>query len=101
MRSSEASEIISYRVIMVPPLGLLRVGTTGLDIVAVVWWSLLFFARGEHRDDRKADGLHRECRGPVFSEDAEADVAVGIDVGMDRDIFTHEDHLRRIKRVFG
>lgn len=86
---------------MIPPLSLLRVGTTGLDIVAVVWWSLLFFAGGQHRDDGKADGLHRESRGPVFREDAEADVSVGIDVGMDGNVFTNEDHLRRVKRVFG
>ncbi|MPC34133.1 hypothetical protein E2C01_027511 [Portunus trituberculatus] len=50
--------------------------------------------RGEHGDDRKADGLHRESWGPVFREDAEADVSIGIDVGMDGNVFTNKDHLK-------
>lgn len=53
----------------------------------------LLFAGWEHGDDGKADGLHRQGRGPVLCQYAEADVAIGVDVWVDGDVFTHKDHL--------
>ncbi len=61
----------------------------------------LFFGRGEHGHYGEANRLHGEGRAPVFAEDGQADVAVAVDVRVDRDVLPDKDHLRGVKRVLG
>ena len=112
---------------MVPPSGLLRILVTGLHVEGVVRgpflgaevfvcleiylilpgtdepkaYKHLFLRRREHRDDREADGLHRQCRAPVLGENGEADVPVAVDVGVHGDVVADEDDLGRIERILG
>ena len=86
---------------MIPPVGFLRVFGACLDIESVIWRSGLLLGAGEHGEDGETHGLHGERRRPVVRQDGEADVAVAVDVLVDRDGVRgpHEGHLGRVEGV--
>lgn len=61
-----------------------RTLAAGLHVDRIVRRSLLLLARGEHRDNTQTDRSHRQGGRPVLGEDAQADVAVAVDVWMNR-----------------
>lgn len=60
--------------------------------ISVVLSHLLFTAT-EHGDDGEADGLNGECRRPVVRQYRQADVTVGVDVRVHRDVVANKRHL--------
>ena len=86
---------------MIPPVGFLRVFGACLDIESVIWRSGLLLGAGEHGENGETHGLHGERRRPVVRQDGEADVAVAVDVLVDRDRVRgpHEGHLGRVEGV--
>lgn len=59
----------------------------------------LFFAGGEHGYEGEADGLHGERWRPVLGEDAQADMAVAVDVRVHGDVFADEGDLHNRTNV--
>jgi len=84
---------------VVKPARVLRVGAGSSHVKGVIGGSLLILTGGEHRYKRQTHGLYGEGRRPVFGEDAEADMAVAVDVGVDGDVVSSEHYLRTVEGV--
>jgi len=87
---------------VIPPPRLLGVFGAGFNVEGVVRWSAFLLGRGQHGDDGQADRLHGQGGRPVVRQDGEADVAVAVDVMVDRDGVrrSHKCYLRRVERIF-
>jgi len=87
---------------VVPPPRLLGVFGASFHIESVIRWAALLLGGGQHGDDGQADRLHGQGGRPVVRQDGEADVAVAVDVVVDRDGVRrpHKCYLRRVKWIF-
>ena len=62
----------------------------------------LLLTAAQHADDAETDGLDGQGRRPVVRQDRHADVAVTVDVWVDRNVGTNKKHLQQnnTKRFF-
>lgn len=84
---------------MVPPSSLLGVLVASFDVKGIIRRPFLFFAAGQHADYAEAHRLHGKRRRPIVGQDGQTDVAVAVDVRMDRDVRADEHHLGRVERI--
>jgi len=92
---------LSYRVIVVPPFGFLRIFITSFHVKRIVRWPFLFFAATKHAHNTKANWLHRECGRPIISQNRQTNMSIAVNVRMNWNILTNKNYLWWVKRIFG
>lgn len=59
----------------------------------------LLFTTAEHGDDAKANRLNAQRRRPIISENTQAYMTVGVDVGMQWNVVPGKSHLWGVKWI--
>lgn len=88
-----------YGVIVVHPLGALRIFVTGLGVDEIVRRPLFLCGWAEHRENWETNGLHWQGWRPIVGEYRETNVTIAVDVRMLWNWLTHESYWRRIERI--